>query len=169
MLDYRKALVPGSFDPITVGHYDMVKRAARMYDHVYVTAFVNASKTGRFTPEVRLEMLKAAFAKFDNVTVNVSSDLLADYAAERGIGTIVKGARNATDFDYELSLSLINRSLCDELDTVILPTRSEYLHISSTMVCELIRYGKDYTEAVPPGVAQIIKNTDINNQKITAM
>ena len=157
MLDYKKALIPGSFDPPTVGHYDVVERAARMFDRVYVTAFVNSSKMGRFSAEQRLEMLKAAFAGFDNVCVDVSEALLADYARERGIGTVVKGARNATDFDYELSLSLINRSLDSELDTVILPTKSEYLHVSSTMVGEMIRYGRDFSGAVPVGVAELIR------------
>ncbi len=157
MANYKIALVPGSFDPPTAGHYDIVERAAAMFGKVYVTAFVNSSKAGRFTPEQRLEMLKAAFGRFDNVVIDISDELLADYAEERGIGTVIKGARNATDFDYEMSLSLINRSISPSLDTVILPAKSEHIHISSTMVSELIKYGKDYSAVVPAGVAELIK------------
>lgn len=156
MVSYKIALIPGSFDPPTVGHLDVVERAVKMFDEVWVTAFVNSSKAGRFTAEERLAMLQAAFGDIKGVHVDVSKELLADYAVSRGIGVIVKGARNATDFDYELSLSLINRSLENELDTVILPTRSEYAHVSSTMVSEMIRYGRDYTPCVPKGVAALI-------------
>lgn len=156
MLNHRIALVPGSFDPPTVGHLDVVKRASLMFDEVWVTAFINSSKVGRFTADERLAMLKTAFGSIKNVHTDISSSLLADYAKEKGIGTVVKGARNATDFDYELSLSLINRSLEEELETVILPTRSEYAHVSSTMVSEMIRYGHDYSKAVPDGVAALI-------------
>ncbi len=157
MLDSKIALIPGSFDPVTLGHYDIVKRASAMFEHVYVTAFVNASKAGKFTAEQRLEMLKTAFKEFGNVSVDVSCGLLCDYCRDKNIGIVVKGARNVTDFDYELTLSLINRSISPELDTIILPTKSEYIHISSTMVNELIKYGEDFTASVPCGVAELIK------------
>lgn len=157
MLNPRKALIPGSFDPPTVGHYDIVVRAASMFDEVYVVAFVNSSKHERFSVSERLKMLHAAFDGIKNVRVDVSQELLADYAAEHGIGTIVKGARSATDFDYEMSLALINRSINSELDTVIIPTKAEHMHVSSTMVREMIRYGCDYTNAVPAGVAELIR------------
>lgn len=157
MLDYRKALIPGSFDPVTVGHYDIVQRASRMFDKVFVVAFVNASKSGQFAPEQRLAMLKRAFRDLPNVEVDMSEGLLADYARKHGIGTLVKGARNATDFDYEMSMSLVNRSIDSELDTVVIPTRAEYMHVSSTMVRELIKYGCDFSHAVPDGVTEIIQ------------
>ncbi len=156
MLNPKFALIPGSFDPPTIGHYDLVVRAAAIFDEVWVTAFVNSSKQGRFTANQKRAMLEASFGHMPNVHVDVSEALLADYAAERGIGTIVKGARSATDFDYELSLSMINRSIVSELDTVILPTRSEYMHVSSTMVSEMIRYGRDYDQLVPPHTAELI-------------
>ena len=157
MVNYKIALSPGSFDPPTVGHLDVVERAAKMFDEVWVTAFVNSAKAGRFSADERLAMLNAAFGHMKGVHVDVSQELLADYAKAHGIGVIVKGARNATDFDYELSLSLINRSLENELDTIIIPTRSEFAHVSSTMVSEMIRYGRDYTACVPEGVAPLIK------------
>lgn len=156
MLDPKKALISGSFDPVTVGHYDLVVRAAKIFDEVYVTEFVNSSKKGFFDSEERLCMLKAAFTGIPNVRVDSFGGLLVDYAREHGIGTVVKGARTAADFDYEQSMALINRSLEAELDTVIIPTKAEYMHISSTMVRELIRYGCDYSVAVPNGVAPLI-------------
>lgn len=157
MLNSKIALVSGSFDPVTIGHYDLVLRASRMFDEVYVTEFTNSSKTTFFSTDERLRMLHAAFDKIPNVHVDVWGGLLADYAVMRGIGTIAKGARSATDFDYEMSLSLINRSIVPELDTVIIPTRAEYMHISSTMVRELIRYDCDYSKCVPEGVAELIE------------
>lgn len=152
----RIALIPGSFDPVTVGHCDLVLRAAKIFDKVYVTEFVNSAKTGFFSADERLLMLRTAFEGICNVEVDVCDGLLAEYAASHDIGTIVKGSRCATDFDYEMSLSLINRSINAELDTVIIPTKAEYMHISSTMVRELIRYGADYSACVPAGVAELI-------------
>lgn len=157
MLNPKFALIPGSFDPPTIGHYDLVVRAAAMFEEVWVVAFVNAAKKGRFTTDAKRELLMRAFGDMPNVHVDVSDALLAGYAAERGIGTLVKGARSASDFDYEMSLSLINRSIEAELDTVILPTKAEYMHISSTMVSEMIRYGRDYGKLVPPGTAELIR------------
>ena len=156
MSEIRRALVPGSFDPPTLGHYDLAVRAAKIFDEVYVVAFVNAEKRGRFRNEDKLAMLQAAFRDIPNIRCELSHGMLADYAVEHSIKTLVKGSRNATDFDYELSLSLINRAVEPELDTIILPTREEYMHISSTMVSEMIKYGRDYSRFVPKGVAEII-------------
>ena len=156
MLDSRKALIPGSFDPPTLGHYDLAARASQIFDEVYVVEFVNSSKTSFFSADQRLQMLNAAFADMPNVRVDMCSGLLAQYCLDHNIGTIVKGARSSTDFDYELSLSLINRSIIKELDTVILPTRSELMHVSSTMVRELIRYSRDYSACVPASVAALV-------------
>lgn len=158
MLNPKIALISGSFDPVTVGHCDLVMRAARVFDKVYVTEFINSSKTSFFSTDERLSMLHAAFDGIPNVKVDVWGGLLADYALEHDIGMIVKGARSATDFDYEMSLSLINRSINAELDTIIIPTKAEYMHISSTMVRELIRYGCDYSACVPASVAELIES-----------
>ncbi len=157
MLNSKIALVSGSFDPPTVGHLDLVERASKIFDEVYVTEFINSSKTGFFGVDERLEMMRAAFSHIPNVHIDAWGGLLVDYAREHHIGTIVKGARSASDFDYEQSLALINRSLEKELDTVIIPTKAEYMHVSSTMVRELIRYGSDYSEFVPEKVALLIK------------
>ncbi len=157
MLNSKIALVSGSFDPPTVGHLDLVERASRIFEKVYVTEFINSSKTSFFSVDERLEMMKTAFSHIPNVHIDAWGGLLVDYAREHGIGTIVKGARSASDFDYEQSLALINRSLEKGLDTVIIPTKAEYMHVSSTMVRELIRYGSDYSEFVPEKVAELIK------------
>ncbi len=162
MMDSKKALIAGSFDPPTLGHMDIVRRAAKIFDEVWVVAFVNSAKKGRYTDEQRLAMLRGAFDGIKGVRVDLSCGLLADFAEAHGIGTIVRGARSASDFDYELSLSLINRSINSELDTVIIPADSKYAHISSTMVNELVRYGRDYSAFVPAKVAELLeryKNT----------
>ena len=158
MLNPKIALIPGSFDPVTVGHCDLVVRAAKIFDKVYVTEFVNSAKTGFFSADERLLMLRTAFEGLENVEVDICDGLLADYAASHNIGTIVKGSRSSSDFDYEMSLSLINRSINSELDTVIIPTKAEYMHVSSTMVRELIRYGADYSTCVPAGVGELIRS-----------
>ncbi|MBQ8509166.1 MAG: pantetheine-phosphate adenylyltransferase [Clostridia bacterium] len=156
LTNIRRALVPGSFDPLTMGHYDLAVRAAAIFDEVHVVAFANAAKKGRFSEEERLAIMKASFAGIPNIRCEINYGLLADYCIVNHIQTIVKGARSATDFDYELSLSLINRSIAPRVDTIILPTRAEYLHISSTMVSEMIRYGHDYAPFVPKGGAEVL-------------
>ena len=117
--------MPGSFDPVTIGHYDVARRAAEIFDRLYVVAFVNSEKHGRFQASDRLRLLEAAFADITNIHCELSDGLLADYAVRHDIGVLVKGARGSVDFDYELSLSLINRAVEPELDTIILPTRQE--------------------------------------------
>ena len=156
-MNKRIALMPGSFDPVTIGHYDIARRAAEIFDTLYVVAFVNSEKHGRFRASDRLRLLEAAFADIPNVRCELSEGMLADYAAAHGIGVLVKGARGAVDFDYELSLSLINRAVEPELDTIILPTRQEYLHISSTMVSEMIKYGRDFSNFVPAGSLRLLR------------
>lgn len=151
----RRVLIPGSFDPITAGHYDLALRAKELFDEVYLLVCVNGSKHGRFTVAQRLELLRAAFDGIPGFVTDSSEGLLCDYCRDHGIGTLVKGARGAVDFDYELSLSLINRSI-GGIDTIILPTRAELMHVSSTMVSELIKYGKDFSQYVPRGTAELI-------------
>ena len=153
----RIAIVPGSFDPITVGHLDMIERAASMFDTVYVTVMVNAEKKTRFTLEERLSMASASLAHLKNVKVEASDGLLADHARERSATVLVKGARNGTDFDYEHMLAQINLELNGELDTVILPSKKELSYVSSTYVRELIKYKKPLDGAVPGKAISIIE------------
>ena len=154
----KTAMVPGSFDPITVGHLDVIERAASMFDTVYVTVMVNGEKKTRFTLEERLSMASASLSHLSNVVVEASDALLADYAKERSVNVLVKGARNGTDFDYEHMLAQINLELDPELDTVILPSKKEFSYISSTYVRELIKYGKPLEGAVPREAIKIIES-----------
>lgn len=159
----KRALIPGSFDPVTNGHLDIILRAARVFDEVYVVIFDNCEKKGRFELPVRLRMLEEACAPYSgkegNGRIITDSDrgLLADYAAAHSMDAVIKGARNATDFDYEYWLSLINRSFDPAFETIILPARAEYQHISSTVVRELLKYGKSVRGYVPDAAADIIE------------
>ena len=147
----RTAIIPGSFDPITMGHLDVIERAAAMFDRVYVTAFANADKKGSmFSSEEKLHMLRLATEHLDNVSCSVESGLTAVFAKEHN-AVIVKGIRNGTDLDYEMTMYGINRAV-EGVDTLFIPAKQEYMHISSTFVREMLRYEHDFTGLVPPAV-----------------
>ena len=152
----KKALVPGSFDPITKGHLNIIERTAKMFDKVYVTVFINAQKTPRFRLEDRLEMIRAACAHIDNVVCDVNEGMLADYCKDNDICTVVKGARDSKDFGYELEMAHFNRQRNPELDTVILPAEKGLEDISSTALYEMIKSGGNYKEYLPDEVCGII-------------
>jgi len=155
----RIAIVPGSFDPVTAGHFDVIKVAADLFDEIYVAVCVNGEKCGLFTPDQRIEILKAACenAGCDNANVELCDGLMSDYMKARGIIHIVKGTRNGTDFDYEYTLSQIMRTFDGEIETIILPAKSIYQHVSSTYVRELLKFKSDILkDAVPDGTAEII-------------
>jgi len=156
----RIAVFPGSFDPVTLGHMDVIERAAQLFDRVYLCAMANGEKHPTFTPEQRLAMLTAAAAPLPNVTAELWTGLLADYARERGAQYLVKGVRNGADFDNEFGMAVINRSLCPGLDTVLLPARPEYLHFSSTMVREMIKYHRPLEKYMPRAAAECVKGWD---------
>lgn len=147
----RTAVIPGSFDPITMGHLDIIERAASMFDRVYVTAFSNADKAGSmFSSDEKLHMLRLATSHLDNVICSVESGLTAVFAKEHD-AVIVKGIRNGTDLDYEMTMYGINRAV-EGVDTVFIPAKQEYMHISSTFVREMLRYEHDFTGLVPAPV-----------------
>ncbi len=150
------AVCPGSFDPITVGHVDLVERAARFFDKVILCVMINGEKRHMFTPEQRLEMARAALAHIPNAEAVACTDLLADFARQQGACALIKGARGTTDFDWEYQLAQINRDLNPDLDTVILPARPQHGHISSTMVREMIRYHQKLDDYVPAPAADIL-------------
>lgn len=152
------AVCPGSFDPVTVGHLDLVERAAAIFDKVILCVMVNGEKHPMFTPEQRLEMARAAVAHIPNAEAVSCSGLLADFAREQGACALIKGARNSMDFDWEFQLAQINRDLYPALDTILLPARPEHLHISSTMVREMIRYHQKLDDYVPAGAAGILQS-----------
>jgi len=147
----RRAVCPGSFDPVTNGHIDIVQRAARMFDEVVVAVGVNTSKNRLFTPEERIAMLEDACAGFANVSVAGFSGLLTDFCAQNGIQAIVKGLRAVSDFDYELQMAQMNASLAD-VETVFVPTSPEYSFLASSLVKEVAMFGGDVSALVPPNV-----------------
>lgn len=154
----KVAIYPGSFDPITLGHLDIIRRAARCFDKVYVCVLYNCDKkTPMFSPEERLEMIRRSVAEIPNVEAELFSGLPADYARDKKASILVKGVRNATDFDLEYQMAAINRGICRELETVFLPASSAYQHFSSTMAREMIRYGQPLEKYVPQAVAEALK------------
>lgn len=153
----KKALVPGSFDPITVGHMNIIERACRMYDVVYVTVFINAAKTPRFDTSSRLEMVKAACAHLDNVICDSDDGMLADYCGDKGITAVVKGVRNSRDFEYEVEMAHYNRERNPGLDTVLLAADPGLEDISSTALCSLIKSGGDFGKYIPGPALPILE------------
>lgn len=157
----RKAIISGTFDPITRGHCDLIRRAAAMFDSVYVVAVNNTEKNCMFTPKERLAMLGAAVSELakegiSNVITDSYDGLTSDYMHSNSIGFIVRGARNSTDFDYEYSLSEIMKHFDPSFETVILPASPDLSFISSTYVRDLVKYRLPVDGAVPTAVAGII-------------
>lgn len=133
----RIAVYPGSFDPITNGHMDVIKRASKIYDKVVVGVLSNPSKNPLFTSSERVEMIKDETVGLDNVEVDSFSGLLVDFAKKHGATVIVKGLRTVADFEYEFQMALLNKALNDEIETLFMMTDSKYSYISSSMVKEL--------------------------------
>ena len=148
----RRAVCPGSFDPVTNGHLDVIGRAAGLFDEVVVAVGVNPSKSTRlFTAEERLAMLQQACSTWDNVRVAEFSGLLTDFCRSEGIGAIVKGLRAVSDFDYELQMAQMNSSLAP-IETVFVPTSPEYSFLASSLIKEVAALGGDVSRLVPPAV-----------------
>lgn len=143
------AIYPGSFDPVTLGHLNIIKRAAACFDKVIVCVMVNSKKKGMFTPEERVELLRKATERFPNVEVDFSHELLAAYAKRRGAHVVVKGLRAVSDFEQEVQMAVINRHLNPRLETMFLASSEKYTYLSSTIVKEMARYGTDLTGLVP--------------------
>jgi len=145
-----RAVCPGSFDPVTNGHIDIVARASSLFDEVIVAVGTNKSKARArlFTPEERMEMLREACAEFPNVSVAGFDGLLTDFCQERDIQAIVKGLRAVSDFDYELQMAQMNSSLTD-VETVFIPTSPEYSFLASSLVKEVATFGGDVSGLVP--------------------
>ena len=151
------AVCPGSFDPITVGHLDLVERGAALFDQVILCVMVNGEKHPMFTAEERLEMAQAALAHIPNATAETWDGLLADFVRERGACALIKGVRNGIDFEWEYQMAQINRGLPPQLDTLFLPARAEHLHISSTMVRDMIRYHQKLDQCMPAAAAAVLQ------------
>ena len=143
------AIYPGSFDPVTLGHLNIIKRAASCFDKLIVCVMINSKKTGMFTPEERVELLRRSTGRFANVEVDFSDELLSAYARRRRAKVVVKGLRAVSDFEQEVQMAVINRHLNPQLETMFLASSEKYTYLSSTIVKEMARYGTDLTGLVP--------------------
>lgn len=153
----KKAVYPGSFDPVTFGHLDIIKRAAEMFDELIVGVLNNKAKTPLFSVEERVKILKEATKDMPNVKIDSFSGLLINYAAENDLHIAVRGLRAITDFEYELQIAQTNSKLSDGgLDTIFLTTNLEYAYLSSSSVKEIASFGGDISQCVPDFVAKEI-------------
>jgi pantetheine-phosphate adenylyltransferase len=149
---------PGSYDPVTNGHLDIIGRVADLYDEVVVAIFVNQSKSSMFTVDERRDMLAEATAAYPNVRIDSFEGLVVDYCRAHGIPVIVKGLRAVSDFDYELQMAQMNRGLAG-VDTLFMPTNPEYSFLASSLVKEIARWGGDVSSLVPPNVLKRLTTT----------
>lgn len=153
----KKAIYPGSFDPVTYGHLDVIKRASEMFDVLVVSVLNNKMKTPLFSVEERVNILKEATKDLPNVQIDSFSGLLINYAKEKNINIAVRGLRAITDFEYELQIAQTNRKLSDgKLDTIFLTTSLEYAYLSSSSVKEIASFGGDISQCVPGFVVDLI-------------
>ena len=150
------AVCPGSFDPVTVGHLDIIRRAAGMFGKVIVVVMTNSSKHPSFTAEERIDMIREATSDIPNVSVDQYNGLLADYAKKVGASAIVKGLRAMSDFEYEFQMALTNKKLNPEVETVFLTTIAENMYLSSSMVKEIASMGGDVRDFVPEAIHDTI-------------
>lgn len=153
----QTAIYAGSFDPPTYGHMDLVERAARLFPRVVVALGVHPAKTTLFTIEERQRLLESLCKSFDNVEVDHFDGLLVDYATRIGARVIVRGLRAGTDFEYELQIAHANADMKPELDTVFLPTRTNYGFISASLVREIARHGGDASRYAPAEVCEAVR------------
>ena len=154
----KTAIYPGSFDPITSGHLNIIRRAANIFDKLIVCVMVNAGKNPMFTLEERETLIRRVTVDLPNVEVDCSNELLADYARRRGSCVIVKGLRAGSDFENEFQMALVNRKLNPELDTMFLTADSQYMYLSSSMVKELGNYGADLYDFLPEEIIPDFRN-----------
>ena len=143
------AVYPGSFDPVTLGHVNIIERAAAIFDTVYVCVMVNSDKKPKFTQEERADMIRRSTAYLPNVVVETSDGLLVDYAESRGACAIVKGLRAVSDFDSEFQMALANKKLNPSIETMFLASSEKYTYLSSTIAREMAKYGADLTDSLP--------------------
>ena len=145
----KNAIYPGSFDPITVGHLNIIRRASQIFDKLTVCVMVNAGKNPMFTLEERVALIKRVVADLPNVEVDYSSELLAEYARKKGSCVIVKGLRAGSDFENEFQMAMINHKINPDLDTMFLTAEHQYTYLSSSIVKELGRYNVELQDFLP--------------------
>ncbi len=150
------AIYPGTFDPITYGHIDIVERASTIFDKLYLVIGVNSNKTNMFSPEEKLDMIQNSLKYIENCEVILHNGLTVDIAKQLGASSIIRGVRAVSDFDYEFQIALVNRKLAPEVHTLFMTPHEKYSYLSSSIVRELARYKQDLTSFVPPNVAEKI-------------
>ena len=143
------AICPGSFDPITKGHVDIIERTSKLFDKVYAVVMVNPAKKPTFTTEERVDMIKKCTAHLENVEAESFEGLIADYARQKDAHTLGKGLRAVTDFEYEFQQALTNKKLNSDLETLFMVTNQEYMYLSSTIVRQIAEFGGDIEQFVP--------------------
>lgn len=148
----RKAIYPGSFDPVTLGHLDIIRRSSKLVDHLIVGVLNNSGKSPLFSVDERVNMLKEVTSDLENVEIISFSGLLVDFARKQQVQTIIRGLRAVTDFEYELAMSQTNRVVAPEVDTIFLNTSLKYAYLSSSMVKEVAMYGGDISKFIPEQV-----------------
>ncbi|MBW1776578.1 MAG: pantetheine-phosphate adenylyltransferase [Deltaproteobacteria bacterium] len=153
----RTAIYPGSFDPVTYGHLDIVERGLNLFDKIIVAILVNPGKKSLFTVEERIEMLKESLAPFSNVEIDTFDGLLVDYAAQMKAQAILRGMRAVSDFEYEFQMALMNRKLRREIQTVFLMTGLRWIFTSSSIIKEAAQFGGEVNDMVPPLVHRRLK------------
>lgn len=153
----RVAVCPGSFDPITYGHLDIIERTSKVFDRVYISVLRNSSKKGLFMPQERVDMIEEVTSHLDNVEVKQFDGLLVDFCNEVGAKAIVRGLRAVSDFEYEMQLTSMNRKLDSDIETIYMMTNNNYSFISSSIVKEVAKYGGKIEDVVPPHVANLLQ------------
>lgn len=161
----RKIVYPGSFDPITLGHFDLIARAAAMTDELVVAVLQNQTKKSFFTVEERVEMLKTCTQNFPNISIDSSDGLLVDYIHSQNAKIILRGLRAVSDFEYELQYAMLNQKLDKEIEAIYLMTSSEYSFLSSSMVREIGALGGDISGMVPPEIYDFVKKRLMQRNK----
>ena len=151
------AIYPGSFDPVTSGHLNIIRRASKIFDRLIVCVMVNATKLPMFSREERVEMIRSVVSDLPNVEVDASDELLAEYAKRKGGCVILKGLRAGSDFENEFQMALINRKINPKLDTMFLTAESQYMYLSSSTVKELANYDVDLSDFLPDQIIPVFK------------
>ncbi|HPU02087.1 MAG: pantetheine-phosphate adenylyltransferase [Firmicutes bacterium] len=152
----EKAIYPGSFDPVTKGHLDIISRTSSIVDHLIVAVLENPRKQTMFSVEERLEMLRRSTARYSNVEIDYFGGLLVDYVKKNNIRIIIKGLRAISDFEFEFQMALVNRKLCPTVETLFMVTNSKYSYLSSSIVKEIAGFGGDIKDLVPPEAYDLI-------------
>lgn len=151
------AVCPGSFDPVTLGHIDIIERSCKIFDNVIVAILDNPNKSYTFSLDERINMLKESCSHLENVEIDYFKGLLVDYAKKRGTKVVIRGLRAVSDFEYEFTMALMNKKLCKDVETFYMMSANEYEFVSSSIIKEVAKLGGNIDSMVPPIVAKMLK------------